>query len=279
MPYSHDQIRSILATATEKHILPYFRNLTEDQIDTKSGDYDFVTIADRETEKYLTGILQDFIPGSMVLGEEAYAEDEKIIERCADMDDVWIVDPVDGTGNFKKGDEKFCTLLAHVHKGVLVGAWIYAHFLGKFVAWKRGDPVTINGQTVALDKTEKPLDQMIIGDHVSYGQKQDSEKLHENRRFFARRESVYSFGIETLYMIENKIDWLSFSWCNPWDIAPCAAMIPALGGAALKVDGSAMTGRNLFDRKGAFLAVRTPGQWTDIRDAMLHEIDWKKFFV
>ena len=279
MPYTHDQIKKLLTTATEKHILPYFRNLTADQIDTKSGEWDFVTIADRETEIYLSAELPKLLPGSVVLGEEAYSEDKNVLAKCVDMADVWIVDPVDGTGNFKRGSEKFCTLLSHVHKGALTGAWIYVHFQNKFAAWKKGEKVTINDDPVSFDTAPKPLDKMIIGDHVSYGQPKDKAQLHDNRKFFARREDVYSFGVETLYMLENKIDWLSFSLCNPWDISPCAAMIPAAGGVAMKVNAAPMEGKELFDRQGAFLAVRSPTQWTEIRDKMLHNVNWEKYFV
>jgi fructose-1,6-bisphosphatase/inositol monophosphatase family enzyme len=273
-------IEEILKECTESCILPYFKNLTENQIETKTSDEDFVTIADRESETYLTDVFTKMTPGCVVLGEEAYAENHDVMKRAAQADNVWIVDPVDGTGNFKDGKDEFCLLLAHVNRGVLDGAWIYAPKLNKFVAWSVGEAVTINGKAVSLDKKEKLLDQMVIGDHIAYGYPDDRKQLVENRQFFHQpRVSLGSFGIETVWMLENRIDALSFARCNPWDIAPCAAMISALGGKALKIDGSAMEKNTLFSRDGAFLACRSPDQWTEIRDAMTKDVEWRKYFV
>ncbi|CAM5541021.1 3'(2'),5'-bisphosphate nucleotidase CysQ [Streptomyces tendae] len=39
---------------------------------------------------------------------------------------MWIVDPVDGTRQFVRGEEGFCTLVALAHRGVVHASWTYA---------------------------------------------------------------------------------------------------------------------------------------------------------
>ena len=51
----------------------YFNALSADQVVTKAHAQDFQTIADTESEKFLTRELQRLIPNSLVLGEEAQA--------------------------------------------------------------------------------------------------------------------------------------------------------------------------------------------------------------
>ena len=56
-------------------ILPRFRALDAAEVREKSGPKDLVTIADLEAEARLTPLLQDLLPGSVVVGEEACEKD------------------------------------------------------------------------------------------------------------------------------------------------------------------------------------------------------------
>src|SRR5688572_26858215 len=233
--YNASDIQTVLKECANECVLPYFQNLEKEDIATKSHAEDFVTIADKKSEEYLERRLTHIVPGSIVLGEESFFVRGFNPEGVATKD-VWIVDPIDGTRNFKDGKDNFCILLAHAHEGRLMGAWIYAPRLGKMVSWKQGEAVTLNNQPISLDTDRKSLGQMIVGDHVFKAYPDYKEELKQNRKFFGP-EHVHlgSFGIETLWMVENKIDALSFGKCNPWDIAPCAALIEAMGGKAMKM--------------------------------------------
>ena len=47
-----DKVRGLLQEASTKYILPFYKNLSADQIDTKSSADDFVTVADRQSEVF-----------------------------------------------------------------------------------------------------------------------------------------------------------------------------------------------------------------------------------
>ena len=71
-----DEVRGLLQEASTKYILPFYKNLSVDQIDTKSSADDFVTVADRQSEVFLSKKLMELIKSSTVTGEEACSDDK-----------------------------------------------------------------------------------------------------------------------------------------------------------------------------------------------------------
>ena len=115
-------VAGLMHTACEQLVLPRFRRLSSKDIETKSGPNDLVTVADREAELFLTPRLLELVGGE-VIGEEACASDPGLRSR-ADKPVAWTVDPVDGTGNFVAGNERFCCMVALMNHGVPVRSWI-----------------------------------------------------------------------------------------------------------------------------------------------------------
>ncbi|GEJ58060.1 inositol monophosphatase family protein [Anaeromyxobacter diazotrophicus] len=75
-----------------------------------------VTIADRESEAAILAIVKAAFPDHAVLGEETGAHAGAAATR-------WIVDPLDGTRGFTRGEELWGPLVALEHEGeVVVGA-------------------------------------------------------------------------------------------------------------------------------------------------------------
>ena len=105
--------------------MPRFRTLTANQIQSKSHPKDLVTIADIETEAWLTPRLQNLLPGSFVLGEEAHARGDVSHTVLAQEAPVWLIDPVDGTYNFAHGNNRFCSMVSLVKNCHVLAGWIY----------------------------------------------------------------------------------------------------------------------------------------------------------
>ena len=73
-------VAELMSAACEELVLPRFRRLASDEIETKSGPNDLVTVADREAELFLTPRLLDLVDGE-VIGEEACASDPWLRRR------------------------------------------------------------------------------------------------------------------------------------------------------------------------------------------------------
>ena len=86
----------LLATKKAKEILlNYFEKNKNLKIDEKSKN-DFVTQADKESEKAIIDTILEFFPNHKIYAEES----EHNLDKLKDGDIIWIIDPLDGTKNF-----------------------------------------------------------------------------------------------------------------------------------------------------------------------------------
>ena len=92
---------AIVAICAEE-MVPRFRALNQSEIGTKDGG-DVVTIVDTICEQRLKATLTDLLPGSVTVGEEEVAANPALLDRLEGQDDVWLIDPLDGTKNFAAG--------------------------------------------------------------------------------------------------------------------------------------------------------------------------------
>jgi fructose-1,6-bisphosphatase/inositol monophosphatase family enzyme len=97
----------LLARESGRIIRRYFGE--ELSVERKS-DASPVTIADRQAEEVLRGLIGREFPDHGLIGEE-------FGETNADAEYVWIVDPIDGTKSFVAGVPLFGTLIGLLHKG------------------------------------------------------------------------------------------------------------------------------------------------------------------
>jgi fructose-1,6-bisphosphatase/inositol monophosphatase family enzyme len=148
-----DAVTLHIKEVAETHILPYFRNLKPEHIAFKIGD-DPVTIADKETESALSTRLLDLLPGSKVVGEEAFAADFSILNRYSDESPVWIIDPVDGTRNFARGNPEFGVIVALAKQNQVIAGWIYDPTSGEVVTAESGAGAYYKGRKL---KVQPPL--------------------------------------------------------------------------------------------------------------------------
>lgn len=144
----HDPVVALIREVSASVILPRFRSLGDHEIEEKAPG-ELVTIADREAEHRLAAGLTAILTEARVVGEEACSADPALLENL-DRGFLWIVDPIDGTANFARGEEPFGTMVALACDGHVLAGWIYApvaerlHFAfagaGAFVQQGRAAP-------------------------------------------------------------------------------------------------------------------------------------------
>ena len=79
-------------------------------VDRKLGD-EPVTEADRQSSLLIVAGLRDAFPGDAILSEEAPDDRERLVSER-----VWMIDPIDGTKGFIRGDDGYATMV-----GLLIG--------------------------------------------------------------------------------------------------------------------------------------------------------------
>ena len=108
---------------------------------------------DREAETFLESALRAVRPDLPVVGEEAVAADPSVLDVLYPGGSCWLVDPVDGTGNFVRGDPAYGMAIALVERGEAVASWIWQPEFG--VGWQAeaGAGTYRNGERVRVGPT------------------------------------------------------------------------------------------------------------------------------
>lgn len=108
---------------------------------TMKGAQDWLTIADGTVEDFLRARLAELFPGDTVIGEEGGGNAS---------DAVWIIDPIDGTSNFARGDRNWCISIGFLLNRVPTIGIVAAPSLDELYVAQRGQGATLNGQPIAV---------------------------------------------------------------------------------------------------------------------------------
>ena len=144
-------VAALMKDAAARAILPRWQTLSADQIDAKAAD-DVVTIADREAELILTEGLAGILPEAAIVGEEAAHADPALLDRLGDAL-CWIVDPLDGTNNFARGQPPFGVMVALAGGGETIAGWIYDPLTGRLCHAHRGGGAWLGDERITTRTT------------------------------------------------------------------------------------------------------------------------------
>ncbi len=188
-----------------------------------------VTEADREIEREVRALIHESAPTLGLLGEE-YGE---LPGSCGAR---LIVDPIDATLNFVRGDPVFATLLAIEVQGEVVaglvsapalpGRWWAARGIG---AWRDGRAIRVSGRREIAECRlfcGTPADDAARARHF----------LDELLRVTHPVRGVGDF-LQHLWVAEGRGEIAIDLDVAPWDIAALQIIVEEAGGAATTLDG------------------------------------------
>lgn len=251
----------LIATVAEAVILPRFRQLGSGDIRQKTGPTDLVTIADEEAEALLTRRLTDLLPGSTVVGEEATAADETVLDRLSGTDPVWVIDPVDGTLNFAAGRPAFAVIVALVAGGETRMGWIHDP-LNRRTAWAaagQGAWMQEAGENRRLQVAAPvPLAAMTGAMSTRYCEPEAGRRLEERQAGLGPVVCLASAAHEYIRLAEGRSHYSLYHRLMPWDHAAGVLIHGEAGGYTALVDG---TPYRPTVRSGGLLAAPDRDSW------------------
>ncbi len=263
-----DKVVALLRRVAEEEVMPRWQNLEKDDISYKGG-VEPVTVADKASEKALTAGLSGLLPGSLVVGEEAVAEDRDILDLLSGEDWVWIVDPIDGTGNFSRGEPYFALMVALVRQGETEAAWIFAPALMSLATAERGEGVRLDGETRTIPVNDSPPSALRGTLHAgTFSPRAMTQKISQRRDRVRAQRSMRSAGIEYLRLLAGESDFSFFTKLMPWDHAPGCMMIQEAGAIARFTDSRRPYSPLRHEGEGLLLA---PGEaaWDRLYETLL----------
>ena len=182
-----------------------------------------VTEVDRTIEDMIVSVLRNRCPEDGIVGEEGHRVD-------GTSGRAWLIDPIDGTDQFLRGERMWGTLLAMVEDGVPSVGVVSAPALGKrwwgvvgVGAWVSNDR---NGQASTQVSTCALRRAVRIGlTAIDYF----SEDLLRRLPALDAIGEVTSSGLGPLDVAEGALD-AALTVGFGWDLMPLAAVVGAAGG-------------------------------------------------
>ena len=203
---------------------------------SEKGPGDFVSVADRQAERRIVEELGRARPRYGFLLEEGGT-----IEG-ADTSNRWVVDPLDGTGNFLHGIPHFCISIALERDGEPVAALVYNPLTDDTYWAARGAGAYANHRRLRVSARTR-LTHCILasGEEAGAGADARARYLRQHAALKNAGASLRRLGAAALdlaWVADGRLDGFWHSGLNRWDIAAGVLLVREAGGAASDIDGS-----------------------------------------
>ena len=136
-------------------LLKHFSETHKLQVENKGSEYDFVTNADRESQRLVEGRLREAFPGHRFVGEEDGLSDAEVADILHSGAYCWVCDPLDGTVNYIHHLGIYAVSVGLVKDGQSVAGAICLPESGEVFCAARGEGAFLNGQPIrATDRAD-----------------------------------------------------------------------------------------------------------------------------
>jgi fructose-1,6-bisphosphatase/inositol monophosphatase family enzyme len=251
----HDAIDATMRRIGREVLLPRFRNLDASEIDEKAPN-DYVTVVDKESERQLSEALMALLPGSHVVGEEGVAADPALVDRITEGL-AWIVDPLDGTGNYTEGRTPFAMMVALAEAGIVQAGWILDPVTGRMCHAVRGGGAYVDGRRIVARGTDEALPVGALATRYLPDDVRADVTARANGRITIA-DIPNCAGEQYPRLVLGTNDVALFWRTKPWDHAPGALFVVEAGGKVARLDGGAY---RLGDERTGLLAAASPTLW------------------
>lgn len=141
------RLADLVRTEARDVLLPQFNTVTRQY----KTDGSVVTAADHAMQKRLTEALLQLCPHVKLLGEEMTSQQQR--QLLDSSEDLWCLDPVDGTSNFAAGMPYFSVSLALLRRGEAVLGVVYDPILDECFYAEKDRGAWLNAQPLKAQET------------------------------------------------------------------------------------------------------------------------------
>jgi histidinol-phosphatase len=194
------------------------------------ADHSPVTLADRECERLIARSLEDEFPEDGMLGEEGSAKESRSGRR-------WIIDPIDGTRDFVRGNPAWAVLIGLEDAGEVVAGVAYLPAMGELFSSARGAGSYCNDEPIHASAISDPAQAVLCinGLNALAGRPFADKLVAWMDQFWA----VRSMGgcLDAMMVARGQAElWLELSG-KPWDFAPLKIIAEEAGARFFNYDG------------------------------------------
>ncbi len=199
------------AEKASKSVIRDFGEVENLQV-SKKGPYDFVTKTDKHVEKILIEELSKTKKNYSFLSEEVGMINNK------DKENVWIIDPIDGTTNFLHGIPHFAICIALKSKNEIISGLIFDPIKDEMFFAERNKGAFLNNNRLRVSNKNSLEDCLFSSNHEGVK--------------FSNLNMRYSgcAALDLAYVAAGRLDGFFHNKINLWDIASGTLMVQEAGG-------------------------------------------------
>ncbi|MFI4910130.1 MAG: inositol monophosphatase family protein [Sedimentisphaeraceae bacterium JB056] len=211
--------------------LEYRSHLETVRVNHKSAK-DLVTEADVAVEKFICEKIKEAYPSHAILGEET--------GKTAGDDNLWIIDPIDGTTSFVY-HQPFYSVSIALQQGreITLGA-VYAPVLGELFIASKGGGAFLNGKRISVSDCQKPEDSLLATGFACLRSDHEDNNLPVFNKLMPIIRGVRRFGsaaVDMCYVGCGRLDGFWEFNLNIYDIAAGKIVLEEAGGRCSDFSG------------------------------------------
>lgn len=210
------------------------------------GKRDIVTDADYAAEQIITQTIHKYFPQDCFISEEGNAQEHQRLWAQAKASNdlaLWIIDPLDGTTNYARGLNIFCTSIALYRAGHVQVGVVYDPVADELYAAERGQGACLNGKPIHVS-TVRTLDDAVFGAEWARASRARQRATQVFARILQRTMTGRALGSAALSLCQvaaGRLDGYMHLSLAPWDVAAAALIIEEAGGKITTPSGDAWT--------------------------------------
>ena len=185
---------------------------------SKKGPKDFVTNSDLRCEKIIIEELKKAKPNYCIISEENGIENNK------DLENTWIIDPIDGTVNFLHGIPHFAISIALKSKNEIISGLIFDPIKNEMFYAEKNNGAFFNNHRIRVSKKNDLNDCLFVtGGKIG---------LEPDIQF----RKTGCAALDMAYVAAGRYDGYFQQNLNIWDIAAGIVLVKEAGGLINEVD-------------------------------------------
>ncbi len=204
-----------------------FGEIEKLQVSTKAPG-DFVTSADKRTEKILIEELQKAHPDYGILTEET-----GVINK-SNLSKRWIIDPIDGTSNFLNGIPQFAISIGYEENNEIKCGVIFDPIKNEMFFAEKGNGAYLNNSRIRVSNKKKLENALLVtGGPKNSSKIKDkifSEFILVSKKILSPIRKFGSAALDLAYVSCGRFDGLWQRELNLWDIAAGIIILKEAGG-------------------------------------------------
>ena len=207
---------------------------TEHQVDYK-GVIDLVTEVDHQSEAYLLGEVQRDFPEHHIFSEES-----GVIE--GNDEDIWYIDPLDGTVNYAHHVPVFSVSIAYASHGILKLGAVYDPLRDELFSAERGRGAHLNGKRLQVSAVAQLRRSLLVTGFPYDTWDTPRDNFSNFVRFAKLTQGVRRLGSAALdlsYVGAGRFDGFWELVLKPWDVAAGGLICEEAGARVTDIRGGA----------------------------------------